>query len=68
MKNIFNLGFKTVLHLKYYRIKGLVGCKMKSGTASVNTDSELRKQEAFFTHASQMCLAVNHNTSITSGK
>ena len=41
---------------------------MKSGTASLNTDSQWSKQEACFELATQVWLAVNHNTSITSGE
>ena len=40
----------------------------KSGTASVNTDSQWIKQEACFARATQVWLAVNHNTSVTAGK
>ena len=39
----------------------------KSGTASVNTDSQYSKQEACFAGATRVWLAVNHNTSVTSG-
>ena len=42
----------------------LLECKRKSGTASVNTGSLWSKQEACFTRATQMLLAVNHNTSV----
>ena len=42
--------------------------KGKSGTASVNTDSQWSKQEACFAHATRVWLAVNHNTSVTSGE
>ena len=41
---------------------------MKSGTASLNTDSQWSKQEACFARATHVWLAVNHNTSITSGE
>ena len=41
--------------------------KRKSGTASVNTESQWSK-EACFAHATQVWLAVNHNTSVTSGE
>ena len=34
----------------------------------MNTDSQWNKQEACFVHATQVWLAVNHNTSVTSGK
>ena len=42
--------------------------KLKSGTASVNTDSQWSKQEACFACATQVGLDVNHNTSVTSGE
>ena len=41
--------------------------KRKSGTASVNTDSQWSKQEAYFARATRVWLAVNHNTGVTSG-
>ena len=47
-----------------YRFTGL----RKSGTASLNTDSQWSKQEACFAHATRVWLAVNHNTSVTSGE
>ena len=34
----------------------------------MNTDSQWSKQEACFAHATQVWLAVNHNTSATSGE
>ena len=34
----------------------------------MNEDSQWSKHEAFFAHVNQMWLAVNHNTSVTSGK
>ena len=41
MKNIFNLGLKTFLYLKYNRINCFVGVlNWKSGTAGWNTDSQ----------------------------
>ena len=43
---------------------GLLECKPKNGTASVNTDSQLGKQEACFACATQVWLTVNHNTSV----
>ena len=43
-------------------------CKTESGTANVNTDSQWSKQEACFARATRMWLAVNHNTSVTSGE
>ena len=55
---------ETELYLKYNRISGLVG----SGTANVNTNSQWSKQEACFACATQVWLAVNHNTSVISGK
>ena len=33
----------------------------------MNTDSQWSKQEACFARATQVWLAVNHNTSVTSG-
>ena len=42
--------------------------KRRNETASVNTDSQLSKQEACFARATHVWLTVNHNTSITSGK
>ena len=41
---------------------------MESGTASLNTDSQWNKKEACFACATQVWLAVNHNTSIATGK
>ena len=46
----------------------LSSVKWKSGTASLNTDSQWSKQEACFARATQVWLAVNHNTSVTSGE
>ena len=63
---LVNLGIKTILYLKYNRINGLVG--VQNGTASVNMDNQWSKQEACFAHAAQVWLAVNHNTSVTSGE
>ena len=58
-----------MLYSIFNRINGFVGsAKLKSGTASVNTDSQWSKQEACFTRATQVWLAVNHNTSVTSGQ
>ena len=34
----------------------------------MNTDSQWSKQEAYFARATQVWLAVNHNTSVTSGE
>ena len=34
----------------------------------VNTDSQWSKQEACFARVTQVWLAVNHNTSVTSGE
>ena len=33
----------------------------------MNTDNKWSKQEACFAHTTQVWLAVNHNTSVTSG-
>ena len=55
MEIIYNLGDKTILHLIF-------------GTASVNTVILWSKQEACFARATQVWLAVNHNTSVTSGE
>ena len=41
--------------------------KRKSRTANVNTDSQCNKQEACSACGNQVWLAVNHNTSATSG-
>ena len=41
---------------------------MESGTVSLNTDSQWSKQDACFARATPVWLAVNHNTSITSGE
>ena len=41
---------------------------MEKWNSSLNTDSQWSKQEACFAHATQVWLAVNHNTSITSGE
>ena len=43
-------------------------CKTEELTASVNTDSRWSKQKACFARATQVWLAVNHNTSVTSGE
>ena len=42
--------------------------KRKSGTASLNKDSQWSKQEACFARVTRVWLAVNHNTSVTSGE
>ena len=42
--------------------------KRNSGTASLNTDNQLSKQEAFFARATRVRLAVNQSTSITSAE
>ena len=42
--------------------------KWKSGTVSLKTDSQWSKQEACFALGTRVWLAVNHNTSITSGE
>ena len=42
--------------------------KGKSGTASLNTDGQWSNQEFRFASATQVWLAVNHNTSVTSGE
>ena len=34
----------------------------------MDTDSQWSKQEACFAHATHVWLAVNHNTSVTSGE
>ena len=56
--------FCIILH--YYRFSRSV--KWKSGKSHLNTDIKWSKQEACFAHATQVWLAVNHNTSITSGE
>ena len=62
-KKILNLGIKPDFYLKYNRISGLVG-EWKSGTTSLNTDSQWSKHEACFASSTQMWL--DHNTSVTS--
>ena len=47
MKIIFNLGIKTDLYLKRFSRS----VKRKSGTASLNTDSQWSKQYACFARA-----------------
>ena len=42
--------------------------KRKSGTVSVNPDSQCDKQDACFAHAAQVWLVIKHNTSVTSGE
>ena len=42
--------------------------KQNNGTASLNMDSQWGKKEACFARETQVWLAVNHNTSITSGE
>ena len=65
---IHNLD-KKVLCLICNRINVFVGSvKRKSRTASVNTDIQWSKQKACFVHATQVWLAVNHNTRVTSGE
>ena len=63
MKIIYNLGNKF---LTLNCINGFV--RGTNRTASVNTLSQRRKQEACFACASRVWLAVNHNTSVTSGE
>ena len=41
---------------------------MEKRTAGLNTDSQRRIEEACFARATRVWLAVNHNTSITSGE
>ena len=66
---IHNLGKHQVFHFICYRINGFARvCQWKSGTASVNTDSQWSKQESCFARANKVWLAVNHNTSVTSGE
>ena len=52
----------------FNRINCFVGAKQKSGTASVNTDSQWSKQEACFACVTPVWLAVNHNTNVFSGE
>ena len=69
MEIIHNLGNKTILYLIFNRINVFCwSAKRKSGTASVNTDSQWSKQEACIVHATQVWLAVNHITTLTSGE
>ena len=69
MTNINNLGDITILYLIFNRFNGFIGVqKRKSGTANVNTDSQWSKQELCFARETQVLLAVNHNTSVTSGE
>ena len=65
---IYNLGDKPILCLIFNRINVFWSAKRKSGTASVNTNSQWSKQEACFARATQVWFAVNHNTSVTSGE
>ena len=66
---IYNLRNKTVLYLICNHINCFLGSvKRKSGTASLNKDSQWSKQEACFACTTQVWLAVNHNTSVTSGE
>ena len=65
IESIYNLGNKTVLYLICNRICWSV---RENGTASVNTDSQWNEQEACFARANQLWLAVNYNTSVTSGE
>ena len=45
LQSIFHLRIKKVLYLKHNRINRFVGSvKQKSGTASLNTDSQWSKQ------------------------
>ena len=64
MEIIYNLGVKAILCYKQFCWSE----DMKSGTASVNTDSQWNKQEARFAHATQVWLAVNQSISVTSGE
>ena len=59
------IGDKMVLYLIFNRINGFA---WKRGTVSVNMDSQWSKQEACFACATLVWLAVNHNTSFTSGE
>ena len=52
------------MYLICNRINSFVGAL----TASVNMDSQWSEQEACFAHATRGWLAVNHNTSVTSGE
>ena len=64
MELLYNLGDKTILYLTFHRLNYFCwSVKQKRGTASVDTDS----QEACFARATHVWLAVNHNTSVTSG-
>ena len=65
---MYNLGNKTILYLIFHRIKIKWFCwsvKRKSGTVSVIMNSQWSKQEACFACATQVWLAVDHNTSVT---
>ena len=58
------------MHLKLNRINGLV--RVSNGKAkqpcSFYTASQWSTQEACFARATRVWLAVNHNTSVTSGE
>ena len=52
------------MFILYFRLLDLDNnTTRKSGTASVNTDSQWNRQEACFARATQVWLVVNHNTS-----
>ena len=65
---IYNLGKKQFCIWYVIVLTVCWTVKRKSGTASVNTDSQCSKQETCFALATQVWLAVNHNTSVTSGE
>ena len=46
----------------------MLECKTEKRKASANTKSQWSKQEACFTRATQVLLAVNYNTSVTPGE
>ena len=58
MEIIYNSRGKTILYLIVLTF--CTRAKQKSGTASVNKDSQWSKQEACFARETQVCVAVNH--------
>ena len=62
-----NLGIETVLYLKYNHINCYV-CKIKKRNSQLEHYSQWSKQEACFAHATRVWVAVDHNSSNTSGK
>ena len=61
---IYNLENKTVLYLMCNRIE----CKTEKRNSQREQDSQWSIQEALVARAAHVWLAVNHNTSVTSGE